>query len=79
MPRDSITHDGVHEWRAFHVDPNGETSEAILQAAYDAGLDIGRQEVEAVLGMASTTPEPRRDVRQTARSIWDDWSPSCDE
>lgn len=78
MPRDSITHDGVHEWRAFHVDVNGETTEAILQAAYDAGLEIGRQEMEAVM-TPSTTPEPRRATTQNLRSIWDDWSPSCDE
>jgi len=75
MPRDSITHDGVHEWRAFHVDVNGETSEAILHAAYDAGIDIGRQEMEAVIG-DTTTPEPKRS--QTARSIWDDWEVSQD-
>lgn len=78
MPRDSITHDGVHEWRAFHVDVNGETTETILQAAYDAGLEIGRQEMEAAL-QATANPEPKRAVSQNLRSIWDDWSPSCDE
>ena len=76
MPRDSLTHDGVHEWHAFHVGPDGETSEAILHAAYDAGIDIGRQEMEASLRPSTTTPPP---TAQRFRSIHEDWSPSCDE
>lgn len=77
MPRDSITHDGVHEWRAYHVDPNGETTDGILQAAYDAGHAIGMYEAEAALSaLTATTTTPR--PKGKYRSIDDDWEPTRD-
>lgn len=65
----TISHTGVQEWTAFQTE-----SDAMSQAAYDAGLAIGRMEVEATLNQVTTTPKPQR-----MRSIFDDWSPSCDE
>jgi len=67
----TVSHTGVQEWRAFQTE-----SDAMSQAAYDAGLAIGRMEAEASLGPASTTPPP---PAQRFRSINEDWSPSCDE
>lgn len=80
-PRSSASHTGVQEWRAFGIDVSGEPTEQVLQAAYDAGLEIGRQQAERdyLALTATTTPEPARSAVRQARSIWDDWSPSCDE
>lgn len=73
MGRRSVSHTGAHVWTGLSSNEDGP--DAMAQAAYDAGLAIGRAEVEAMARPApSTTMRPRIE----ARSIFDEWEPSCD-